>query len=395
MFAYHFPTLKKAKSAMISRNRAPGIAFPIALALTAIAAPGARAVMPQATDLSAQEIWQQSLRASVEVLDEARGDVDGDGLEETAICYKLPPAMQSASGMPGTTTGGLVVFSGNKQIARPVFHTLFSDGTCQQLALNRGALKFRSPQPEAPEEPKEYRWSFGKDFYFPKEQQGHLTNAVGQRGADIESVRALQDGRFETAWVVAEGSTGIGNKLQLRFQAPVRIGLVGVFGGVGSNYPAYRHNNRLHRISVRTKSALPVGAESSQRKKVLVADAPRISYFVPPQAGVPMSGMEIRVEGVHLGKRANDTKVGEFEIVPIMELRSGVGVAGGFFRTSKSIRDRGVAEFGTRGAARGPAAKVAAPSGAAPLFQTTNLKKLQTLETELDDSDESFEMDDF
>jgi hypothetical protein len=369
-------------------------AFVGVLACAAIAASDAHALMLQRQGPSEDQIWQQSLRDAVEVIDEAQGDIDGDGQKEIAICYRLTSEMRASLAVPGDA-GGLVVFSGKARIERPVFHTIFSDAVCEQLELSRGNLIFRSPQPEDASQTTPHRWAYRKDFYFAGDEKTTLSAPVAQNPADIDSLKALLDGRLHTGWDVSQGSTGVGQKLRMRFPVPVRIGLVGVFGGVGSSRSAYRKHNRLHRISIQAKSANRLGAANTQRQKTLLEDAPRVSYIVPPLAGVPMSRLEIRVEGVHLGKSVNDTKVGELEIVPIMELHSGVGVAGGYFRTSESIRERGVADVPLQATSRGTNQSEAQTPSTAHLFETTNLKALRSLETQLDDSEESFEMDDF
>ena len=401
VFVDRFPSRKKgktavrmAKSAIISRLHLSKIAITGVLLFAAIAAPNAYAVMLRPQGPSENAIWQQSLRDAVELIDEARGDIDGDGRKETAICYRLPSEMRASLALPGDA-GGLVVFAGNERIERPVFHTIFSDAVCEQLELSRGSLAFRSPQPENVQQTTPYRWTYRKDFYFAGDEKTMLSASVAQNPADTVSLLSLQDGRLQTGWSVSEGSTGVGQKLRMRFPVPVRIGLIGVFGGVGSSRTEYRKHNRLHRISIQAKSANQQGAANAKRQMALLEDAPRVSYVVPPLAGVPMSRLEIRVEGVHLGKSVNDTKVGELEIVPIMELRSGVGVAGGYFRTSESIRERGVADVPSQATARGTNQSDAQTPSTAHLFETTNLNALRTLETQLDDSEESFEMDDF
>lgn len=377
-------------------------AFLATLLSSAIAASDAAAVMRQAQQSSSQEIWRQSLREAVEVLSEAKGDIDGDGQEELAICYRLPENMRDTLGIAGDV-GGLALFTGDRRLDRPVFHTIFSDGTCRQLKLTRDTLQFVSPDPENRDKTTPYRWTYGRDFLYVGEDGHALAELQGQRREDSIPVQHLFDGRLDTAWTASEGSTGVGEKLRMRFPRPVRIGLVGIFGGMGASRLAHRAHNRLHRITMQAQNA-QLSAPSPDDKQLRVAyalqDAPIVTYFVPPLAGLPIETLEVRVEGVYLGKTSNDTRVGELEIVPMMALRSGLGVAGGNFRTSRRMQSTGIAPPLPRSDAKDAGATssprdegAAAPS--ASLFQTTNLKELKTLEAELDAHGDTFEMDEF
>lgn len=266
--------------------------------------------------------WMQALQEAFVVLDLTQGDLDGDGKDETAVCYQ-------DTRLPGYS--GLAVLKWVEGQQRPVFHA-FLELRCEKLKIAGGKIGMK--QEDGARGPKQLVWRYGDQIVFLSDARHPLrgieaTSSTELRGEGPHLPSATLDRNLATSWAEGASGTGIGETLTFKLPRKMRIAYVGVFGGHGGGERAYYDHNRVHRASLKAQTAEDLGDDDSgidfgslgleiggERVEFSLENQPTLKYVRVDKRDVMQ--LELRVDSVYLGRRRDDTHIAEVEIVPLL-----------------------------------------------------------------------------
>jgi len=280
------------------------------------------AAVPVRSQDAATSPYLTALQAQFDVVDLAQGDLDGDGKDETAVCFKVP----DDDGLQG----GFAVLSSPGALAQVQTQLFIRDGHCERVKIKGrkvgiqlvgGTLK----------KPKTLVFTYGKTLAF-RSEDGHVLHGAEVTSSLASSLDghpnvAVLDGNARTSWAEAEQGTAIGEELTLTFQAPFHVGYVAVVPGHGQSERSFRDHNRLHRGSFRAQTPADLGDAAAgidfealgleaggDRVRFTVENQPSVAFIKLDKANV--SRLKLRIESVYLGNRKDDTHIAEVEPIP-------------------------------------------------------------------------------
>jgi hypothetical protein len=260
--------------------------------------------------------WLLALGAAYTVTDLSTGDLDGDGRDETVVCYRETAQTQNAG-------SGIAVYAGRGPRERPLFHTQLEGAPCEQVRVNGRKLGVLL------EGRKQLIWTLGEEIVLRGDPRSPIRAktvvASSQTGPHVPT-RAF-DGDLATSWAEGAEGTGIGQAITITLDKPIDIGAVGVFCGEGSGLRAFFDHNRVHRGSIEAKTEADLGDTSAgfdfaslgidalgDRVEFSCENRPEVTYVTLHKRGVVE--LEVRIESVYLGDKHDDTHLAEIELVP-------------------------------------------------------------------------------
>lgn len=257
-----------------------------------------------------------ALGAAYVVTDVSSGDLDGDGRDETVVCYREGPTTTQAG-------SGVAVFAGRGPRERPLFHTQLEGAPCEKVRVNGRKLGVLL------EGHKQLVWTLGEELKLRTDPRSPIhakaVTASSHAGQNVPT-RAF-DGDVSTSWAEGADGTGIGQTITITLDAPVDIGAVGIFCGEGSGLRSFFDNNRVHRGSIEAKTEADLGDTAAgfdfaslgidalgDRVEFSCENRPELTYVALHKRGVVE--LEVRIESVYLGDKKDDTHIAEIELVP-------------------------------------------------------------------------------
>ena len=278
------------------------------------------AVSANARALAAQDNgpWLTALSAAFVVMDMQQGDLDGDGRDETVVCYREDIGRTDQA-------SGVAIFQGRGVDARPAFHVQLEKALCEKVRINNkklGVLLVDNQQ---------LVWSYGTEIRFRTDGGGLFAGATVRASSSADSGHGADkafDNDLTTSWAEGVSGTGIGQTLTVRFKHPTSVGAIAIFPGSGGGSRAFFDNNRIHRASLEAKTEADLGDTGAgidvsalgidsmgDRVEFLCENKPQVTYVKVNKRDVVE--LELRIESVYLGDKRDDTSIAELEIVPI------------------------------------------------------------------------------
>lgn len=263
--------------------------------------------------------WLTALGAAYVVTDLSTGDLDGDGRDETVVCYR--------ENLATTNQGsGVVVYVGRGPQQRPAFHAQLESALCEKVRVSGRKLGVLL------QGNKQLAWTWGEDLHFHGDKKSPVTprsvKASSSTGGPNGPAKAF-DNDLATSWAEGADGTGIGQSLTIQLDKAIDIGAVGIFCGEGSNQRAFFDHNRVHRGSIEAKTEADLGDTSAgfdfaslgidamgDRIEFDCENRPVVTYVPLRKRGVVE--LEIRIESVYLGDKKDDTHIAEVELVPLL-----------------------------------------------------------------------------
>ncbi len=278
---------------------------------------GARAA---AADSPENGPWMTALSSAFVVVDMSTGDLDNDGRDETALCYRHD--------LSTTDQGsGVVVLQGKGPDAKPVFHVQLSGTLCEKIRIAGGRVGVLLPGN------KQLAWSYGKEIRFRSDKTSPVTAKSVSASSTLDPTHApakAYDNDLATSWAEGADGTGIGQTLTIRLDHAVDIGAVALFCGDGNGQRSFLDRNRVHRGSIETKTDADLGDADSgidfsslgistigDRIEFACENKPQITYVNVGKRDVVE--LTIRIDSVFLGDKKDDTHIAEVEIVPMLD----------------------------------------------------------------------------
>jgi hypothetical protein len=265
--------------------------------------------------------WLNALTTAYVLVDMTTGDLDGDGADETALCYRRN--MEATN-----TSGGVVVLRGKGEKAKPVFHVQLDRTQCEKLRINGRQLGLMLTGR------RQLIWTYGQEIVFRGEKGSPLAGVSLKGSSTLNAGNAPArafDNDLSTSWAEGASGTGIGQVLTLRFKAPIDIAAVAIVSGDNSNRRAFFDSNRVHRGSLEAKVEADMGDSAAgidfatlgidsigDRVEFVCENRPEVTYVQVNKKGV--IELNLRVESVYLGDKRDDTHVADLEIVPLLAL---------------------------------------------------------------------------
>ena len=264
--------------------------------------------------------WMTALSSAFVVVDMSAGDLDNDGRDETALCYRHDLAT--------TTQGsGVVVLQGKGPEAKPVFHVQLSDTLCEKVRIAGGRVGVLLPGN------KQLAWAYGKEIHFRSDKASPVAAKSVSASSTLDPSHAASkayDNDLATSWAEGADGTGIGQTLTVRLDHAVDVGAVALLCGDGNGQRAFLDRNRVHRGSIETKTEADLGDADSgidfsslgistigDRIEFACENKPQITYVDVGKRGVVE--LTIRIDSVFLGDKKDDTHIAEVEIVPVLD----------------------------------------------------------------------------
>ena len=261
--------------------------------------------------------WLTALGAAYVVTDLSTGDLDGDGRDETVVCYR--------ENLATTNQGsGVVVYVGRGPQQRPAFHAQLDGALCEKVRVSGRKLGILL------QGNKQLAWTYGEDLHFRGHKKSLVTPKSVTASSSLTSAHGPAkafDNDLATSWAEGADGTGIGQSVTIHLDKPVDIGAIGVFCGEGSSQRAFFDRNRLHRGSIEAKTEADLGDTSAgfdfaslgidaigDRIEFNCENRPEITYVSLNKRGVVE--LEVRIESVYLGDKKDDTHIAEIELVP-------------------------------------------------------------------------------
>lgn len=287
------------------------------LLAAALQAPAAQAAVSAAAESSP---WLSALSSAYVVVDTSTGDLDGDGRDETVVCYREDAGRTEQK-------SGIAVLSGRTPALRPVFHVQL-EVLCEKTRIQGRKLGILLRGN------KQLIWTYGEELRF-RGDRGSFMGQITVRGSSSmdwqHKAEKAFDGDLGTSWAEGEPGTGLGQTITLKLPRPIHVGAIGIYGGNGNSPGAFFDNNRIHRASLEAKTDADMGDASAgvdfaslgidsmgDRIEFSCENKPQVSYVHVNQKSV--LELELRIESVYLGDRKDDTHIAEIELVPLLPL---------------------------------------------------------------------------
>jgi hypothetical protein len=261
--------------------------------------------------------WLTALGAAFVVTDLSTGDLDGDGRDETVVCYR--------ENLATTNQGsGIVVYVGRGPQQRPAFHAQLDGALCEKVRVSGRKLGVLL------QGNKQLAWTYGEDLHFRGDKRSLVhpksVKASSSTGSAHGPTKAF-DNDLATSWAEGADGTGIGQSITIQLDKGVDIGAVGIFCGEGSSQRGFFDHNRMHRGSIEAKTEADLGDSSAgfdfaslgidaigDRIEFNCENRPEVTYVPLHKRGVVE--LEVRIESVYLGDKKDDTHIAEIELVP-------------------------------------------------------------------------------
>ena len=262
--------------------------------------------------------WLTALGTKYVLFDLSTGDLDGDGRDETVVCYRDAPATADQS-------SGVVVLAGKGPTLKPVFHVQLHQALCEKVRVNGrklGVLLSNGAQ--------QLVWTYGQDLHFRGDKRALVVpktiKASTSTGAANGPAKAF-DNDLSTSWAEGAEGTGIGQTINVKLERAIDVGAVGIHCGDGAGQRAFFDHNRVHRGSIEAKTAADLGDEGAGfdfSSLGIDSIGDRVEFSCENQPGVTyvqlgkrdVVELEVRIESVYLGDKKDDTHIAEIEIVP-------------------------------------------------------------------------------
>jgi hypothetical protein len=261
--------------------------------------------------------WLTALGTAYVVVDLSTGDLDGDGRDETVVCYRENLATTNQS-------GGVAVYAGKGQSQKPLWHVQLDKTLCEKVRVNGRKLGLLLANN------KQLVLTYGEEIHF----RGTKGSAIKPKSVKASSTAGSQhapekafDNDLSTSWAEGADGTGIGQFISVRLEKATDIGAIGIYCGDGSNKRSFFDRNRVHRGSIEAKTDADLGDTEAgfdfaslgidaigDRVEFSCENRPEITYVPFNKRGVVE--LEVRIESVYLGDKKDDTHIAEIEIVP-------------------------------------------------------------------------------
>ena len=265
--------------------------------------------------------WLSALTSAFVLMDLSTGDLDGDGRDETVVCYR-----QDLSGTD--QAGGIAVLSGKPPDLRPVFHVQMEATLCEKVRVNGRKLGILL------QGNKQLVWTYGEELRFRTDKAGLIGGAEIKASSSLggsNGAKAAMDGDLKTSWAEGASGTGIGQSITVRLPRATDVGAVAIYCGAGSSERAFFDANRIHRGSIEAKSEADLGDTAAgvdfaalgisgigDRTEFSCENRPQVTYVHLSKRAV--LELQVRIESVYLGDKKDDTHIAELEIVPRLAL---------------------------------------------------------------------------
>jgi hypothetical protein len=261
--------------------------------------------------------WLNAITTAYVLIDLTTGDLNGDGREETVVCYREDLARTDQ-------VSGIIVLSGKGAAAKPVFHVHLERALCEKVRVNGRKLGILL------QGNRQLVWSYGAEIKFRGDKEHFKTAATvkssSQVGHDHSAARVF-DNDLNTSWAEGAAGTGIGEWVSVKLPTPVDLGAVAIFCGRGDGNRPFFDHNRIHRGSIEVKTEADFGDTSAgidfsslginaigDRIDFSCENKPQILYVRVNRRGAVQ--VQVRVESVFLGDKKDDTHIAEIELVP-------------------------------------------------------------------------------
>lgn len=294
-------------------------ALPFAL-LLALALPA------QAASSADNGPWLNALTTAFVLLDLTTGDLNGDGRDDTVMCYR--------ENLATTDQGsGIAILSGSGSEAKPVFQVQLDGANCEKVRINGRKLGILLSGN------KQLTWTYGDEVRFRGDHSSSVPNKAQVVIKEVTATSTLDaahgpkmiiDNDLSTSWAEAAPGTGIGQMITVRFGRPSDIAFIAIYTGDGSNQRAFFDKNRVHRGSIETKTAADLGDTSvgidfgslgidsiGDRVDFTCENKPQVTYVKVGRKDV--MELSIRIDSVYLGDKKDDTHISEIHLVPQLD----------------------------------------------------------------------------
>ena len=272
--------------------------------------------------------WLTALGTAYVVVDLSAGDLDGDGRDETVVCYK--------ENLATTNTGsGVAVYAGRGAQQKPVWHVQLFQVQCEKVRVANKKLGILL------EGGKQLALTYGEDLHFFGQKQSPVLPKTVKSSSSVGSQHGPQkafDNDLSTSWAEGAEGTGIGQFVSVRFEKPIDVAALGVFCGDGSNQRSFFDRNRVHRGSIEAKTEADLGDTAAgfdfaslgidaigDRIEFNCENRPEVNYIPVNKRGVVE--LEVRIESVYLGDKKDDTHISEVEIIQRLGRNETIDVA--------------------------------------------------------------------
>lgn len=288
---------------------------PAALCLAALVAGSAQAIAA-----AENGPWLTALSAKFLVVDLAKGDIDGDGSEETLVCYREGVDVSDQ-------TSGIAVYGGKGTALKPVFHVQLQ-AICEKVKVSGRKLGVLLAGN------KQLVWTYGEDLKFRGDKGSAWSGIAAQASSNTDTTHGAErtiDGDLTSSWAEGSSGTGLGQTLTLKLPLPTDIGMVGIYSGNGSSARAFFDSNRIHRGSLEAKTEADVGDSEAgldfaslgidaigDRLEFACENKPQVTYITVNKRGVV--ALQVRIDSVYLGDKNDDTHIAEIEVVPMLSM---------------------------------------------------------------------------
>jgi hypothetical protein len=263
--------------------------------------------------------WLNALTTAFVLLDLSTGDLDGDGRDESVLCYR--------QNLATTDQGSGVVVLQEGAEAKPVFHVQLEGALCEKVRVSGRRLGVLLAGN------KQLAWTYGEDLKFSGQKGGRVavksvsaSSTLGPQNAASK----LLDNDLATSWAEGAAGTGIGESVTVVLDKAVDVGAVAVFCGEGSSQRNFFDRNRIHRGSIEVKTAADLGDSAAgidfsalgidaigDRVEFSCENKPEVHYVHIGRKDVLQ--VQLRIDSVYLGDKKDDAHVAELEIVPMLD----------------------------------------------------------------------------
>jgi hypothetical protein len=264
-------------------------------------------------------LWLSSLSSSFATIDMAGGDLDGDGRDELALCYREELH-------DGVQKGGVAVFADATGATKPMFHVQLSDAPCEKIAIRDKKLVLMLAGN------RQLVWGYGNEVRYRTDAGSALAAVQPKASTQSDAAhngRAAYDGDVSTSWGEGVAGTGIGQTLTIRLPKAMSIGAVGVVCGDASGSRAFFDHNRVHRGSIQAKTAedegdTSAGVDFASLGIATIGDRSeftcenRIGITYVPINRRDVVEIELRIDSVYLGDKKDEARVAEIELIPLL-----------------------------------------------------------------------------